>query len=110
MPESKQCVCALCDSMAQYEHPEGFPLTRYYECPNCKSYAISERALRYFHSKTKKITAHEQGIRDQRRRDLAKMAVKMPTDKGEILEIIYAKTKSGGFDLRWEKVLRTKYS
>jgi hypothetical protein len=45
MPESKKAPCALCDTMSQFEsHDNG--KVRYYECPKCNQYAITDKAIR----------------------------------------------------------------
>ncbi len=46
MPESKKTSCALCNTIAQFEHHDNGQ-TRYYECPECRNYAITETAIRY---------------------------------------------------------------
>jgi hypothetical protein len=67
MPESKQAPCALCDTVAQFEHHDGNQ-TRYYECPKCRQYAITESAVRHLEKHPESKPA------------LAKKAAEMPHD------------------------------
>jgi len=91
MPESKQGHCVLCNIMAQYEcHPNQ---RRYYECPECCQYAITERAVRRLKKHPESKTA------------LAKIAAEMPHDVN-IIEIFVNNINT----IDWVPVPRTKYS
>jgi len=92
MPETKQSPCALCDRMAQFEHHDSGRI-RYYECPNCKYYAISERAI------------HHLKDHPENKPRLAREAAGMPHEV-EILEITYQPAQG----LNLARVSRTKYS
>jgi len=92
MPETKESPCALCDRMAQFEHHDSYQI-RYYECPHCKYYAISERAIRYLEEHPENKPA------------LAQEAAAMPHEV-EILEITYQRAVG----LNPARVSRTRYS
>ena len=78
--------------MSKFEHHDG-EQTRYYECPKCRQYAITERAVRYLEKHPESKPA------------LAKKAAAMPHDI-KIIKIFI--NPVGIIDL--EEVSRTKYS
>jgi len=78
--------------MAQFEHHDGGQ-TRYYECPKCRQYAITEIAFRH-------LKQHPES-----KPKLAKQAAAMPYGT-VILKINFLP----GIGIVLEKVSRTKYS
>jgi|GEM_PF-5915738 len=92
MPATKQSPCALCDAMAQFEYHDSGRI-RYYSCPACHYYAVSETAVRY-------LKNHPES-----KAELANKLAGMLHDT-QIIEIV---CQPAGH-LHLVKVARTKYS
>ena len=91
MPETEKSFCPLCDLLAQFERYDESRI-RYYECPRCRCYAISEAAVGYVNNHPESRFSLARGVRQ------------MP-QHAEILEItVLART------LRVARVPRNKYS